>query len=54
MVISSRDNNTIKDIKKLKDKKYRKDKYIVEGIKMLEEAIKEKQNIDLIVIKEGI
>lgn len=54
MVISSKENNTIKEIKKLKEKKYRKDKYIVEGIKMLEEAIKEKQNIDLIVIKNEV
>ena len=54
MLISSKDNNTIKEIKKLKEKKYRKNKYIVEGIKMIEEAIKEKQNIDLIVIKDGI
>lgn len=54
MLISSKDNSTIKEIKKLKEKKYRKDKYIVEGIKMLEEAIKEEQNIDVIVIKEGI
>ncbi len=54
MVISSKDNNTIKEIKKLKDKKYRKDKYVVEGIKMLEEAIAENQDIDIIVLKEGI
>ena len=54
MIISSKDNETIKEIRKLKDKKYRQNKFIVEGIKMLQEAINEKQNIELIVIKEGI
>ncbi len=53
MIISSKDNETIKEIRKLKEKKYRKNKFIVEGIKMVEEAINEKQNIELIVIKEG-
>ena len=33
---------------------YRKDKFIVEGIKMLEEAINENASIDLIVIREGM
>ena len=54
MLISSKDNSTIKEIKKLKEKKYRKNMFIVEGIKMLEEAIAEKQNIYIIVIKEGV
>ena len=54
MLITSKDNETIKDIKKLKDKKYRKDKFIVEGIKMLKEAVEEKQDINLIVLKEGV
>lgn len=53
MIISSRDNETVKEIRKLKEKKYRKNKFIVEGIKMVEEAINEKQNIEIIVIKEG-
>ena len=51
-VISSKDNENIKHIKKLKDKKER-DKsreYIIEGIKLLEEAIKEKADIKQIVI----
>ena len=53
-VITSKDNEKIKYIKKLKDKKYRDEtgKYIVEGIKMLEEAIKEKADIDTIIICE--
>ena len=54
MIISSKDNETIKEIRKLKYKKYRKNKFIVEGIKMLQEAINENQNIELIVIKDGI
>ena len=54
MIISSKDNEIIKEIRKLKEKKYRKEKFIVEGIKMLEEAINEKASIDLIIIREGI
>ena len=40
MVISSKENETIKEIRKLKEKKYRTEKYIIEGIKMIEEAIR--------------
>ena len=54
MIISSKDNEIIKKIRKLKEKKYRKDKFIVEGIKMLKEAIIEKVSIDMIVIREGV
>ena len=54
MIISSKDNEIVKEIRKLKEKKYRKDQFIVEGIKMLEEAINENASIDLIVIREGI
>ena len=39
MIITSKDNEIIKNIKKLKEKKYRLDSYIVEGIKMVKEAI---------------
>lgn len=54
MVISSKDNELVKHIKKLKDKKYRDeyDEFIIEGIKMVEEAIKEKINIKQVVICE--
>ena len=40
-VISSKDNELIKHIKKLKDKKYRDEniEYIVEGVKLIEEAV---------------
>lgn len=53
MLITSKDNSTIKDIKKLKEKKYRKEKFLVEGIKMVREAIQENADIELIVLREG-
>lgn len=52
MIITSKDNEIIKNIKKLKEKKYRLDSYIVEGIKMVKEAINENQEIVLIAIRE--
>ena len=53
-VITSKDNDIIKNIKKLKEKKYRaqENKFLVEGIKMVEEAIKEKVKISKIVVCE--
>ena len=50
--ISSKDNELVKNIKKLKDKKYRdlENVYIVEGIKMLKEAIVENASIKQIII----
>ena len=53
-VITSKDNEIIKSIKKLKEKKYREEeqKYIVEGIKLIQEAILEKAKIDTIVVCE--
>ena len=52
MIITSKDNETIKKIRKLKDKKYRdiNGKYIIEGIKLIKEAIEEKANIDTVVV----
>ena len=52
MIITSKDNETIKYIKKLKEKKYREqyNEFIVEGIKMIDEAIKENANIKSIII----
>lgn len=52
--ITSKDNDFIKHVKKLKDKKYRDEsgEYIVEGIKLIEEAIKENALIKHIVICE--
>jgi len=53
-VITSKENEIIKNIKKLKDKKYRdeENKFIVEGIKMVKEAILENVKISKIVICE--
>ena len=53
-VITSKDNECVKEIKKLKEKKYREQekKYIVEGIKLVQEAIFENANIDKIVVCE--
>ena len=53
-IISSKDNEQIKAIKKLKEKKYRDETncYIVEGIKMVKEAINENAAIKMIVICE--
>ena len=53
-VITSKDNEVIKCIRKLKDKKYREqeNKYLVEGIKLIEEALDENASIDTIVVCE--
>lgn len=53
-VITSKDNEIVKSIKKLKEKKFREqeNKYVIEGIKLIEEAIKENASIDIIVICE--
>ena len=53
MVISSKNNEIIKNIKKLKDKKYRENKFIVEGERIVEEAIQENVEISVIVIEES-
>ena len=52
MTITSKDNETIKHIKKLKEKKYREEykEFIIEGIKMIEEALEEKAKIKSIII----
>lgn len=53
-IISSKDNEQIKYIKKLKDKKFRDEtnEYLVEGIKLVKEAIEEKVAIKMIVVCE--
>lgn len=53
-IISSKDNETVKNVRKLKEKKYRdlENEFIIEGIKLLEEAIEENATIKLIVICE--
>ena len=52
--ITSKDNETIKNIRKLKEKKYRdiNCEYIIEGLRMLKEAMTEKADIKLIVVCE--
>ena len=52
MLITSKDNDFIKNLKNLKEKKYREEynEFIVEGIKMIQEAIEEKADIKNIVI----
>lgn len=51
-VISSKDNDLIKHIRKLKDKKYRDEsnEYIIEGIKLIEEAVKENAEIKKVIV----
>ena len=53
-LITSKDNEIIKHIKKLADKKYRDQSncYIIEGIKLVEEAIQEEAQIEKIIICE--
>lgn len=52
--ISSKDNEFVKHVKKLKDKKYRdlNNEFVVEGIKLVKEAIQENANIKQIIICE--
>ena len=51
MVITSKDNEQIKHIRKLKEKKYRDEfgEYVIEGVKLIKEAMQEKANIKTIV-----
>lgn len=53
-VISSKDNEIVKNIKKLRDKKYRdlNNEFVIEGIKIIQEAIQEGAKIKKIVICE--
>ncbi len=50
--ITSKDNEFIKHIKKLKDKKYRdiSNEYVIEGIKLVAEAIQEKAPIKKVIL----
>lgn len=52
MTITSKDNETIKHIRKLKEKKYRDEygEYVIEGIKLINEAIEENANIKTILV----
>lgn len=53
-VISSKDNEIIKNIRKLKEKKYRdaENVFVIEGIKLIKEAIAENAHIKQIVMCE--
>lgn len=53
-IIKSKENSLIKHICKLKEKKYRNEygEFIVEGVKLVKEAIEENANIKYIVIDE--
>lgn len=53
-VISSKDNEIVKNIKKLKEKKFRElnKQFVVEGIKLVGEAIGEKADIDCLIVCE--
>ena len=52
--ITSKDNELIKHIRKLKDKKYRDEsnEYVVEGVKLVEEAVNENAKIKQIIVCE--
>lgn len=52
MVITSKDNDFIKHIRKLKEKKYRDEfgEFIIEGAKMISEAIHENAKIKQIIV----
>ena len=53
--IISKDNKLIKHIKKLKEKKHRDEakEYIIEGVKLIDEAMNENAKINQIVVCEG-
>ncbi|WP_446899847.1 TrmH family RNA methyltransferase [Clostridium sp. LBM24168] len=55
-IIKSRSNLQIKEVKKLKDKKYRdhKGEFLVEGFRFVEEAVKSKFKISMIFINEDL
>ena len=50
--ITSKENEFVKHVKKLKDKKYRdiNKEYVIEGIKLVAEAIQEKAPIKQIIL----
>ena len=55
MLITSRNNDLIKKVKSLNDKKFRNqyNQFIIEGDKMINEAIKEKISIEYIFVEEN-
>jgi TrmH family RNA methyltransferase len=55
MVITSKDNEIVKHIRKLKDKKYRDEhgEFVIEGIKIIDEATLENAKIKMVVVCDG-
>lgn len=53
--IESKNNNLFKEIKKLKEKKHRvkNNKYIIEGLRFVDEALKSGVSIDSIIFTEN-
>ncbi len=56
MVITSKDNEIVKHIRKLRDKKARdeENEFVVEGTKMIEEAVQENAKIKMVVVCEEL
>lgn len=56
MVITSKDNEIVKHIKKLRDKKFRdeENEFIIEGTRMIEEAVREKAKIKMVIVSEEL
>ena len=54
MVITSKDNDIVKHIRKLREKKFRDEtgEFVIEGVKMIEEAVRENAKIKMVVICE--
>lgn len=54
MIITSKDNEIVKHIRKLRDKKYRDEsgEFIIEGVKIIEEAVSENAKIKMVVVCE--
>lgn len=53
-LIQSKDNTIVKEVRKLKEKKYRNEKaqFLVEGFRFVEEALKSKFDVPLVLISE--
>lgn len=54
MIITSNDNKTIKKLRKIKQNKLKNGEMLIEGTKMIDEAINENAKIELIVLREDI
>lgn len=54
-IIHSKDNTLIKEIRKLKEKKYRAEKgrFLIEGFRFVEEALKSSYDVPMIIVSEN-